>query len=155
VVTRQNGFTLVEIMVAIAIIGLLAVVAAPYTASWVHEAQVGEARTVLSRAYSHAKSVALRNPDEAVGDDVAASVILSEGKVLVCQGDTACDENSAVWQGDWPSGVEFSLAFGGNEIQFNNRGQVLNAGDPVNAGLTYTLSKGSVNYGDADDNQLR
>ena len=155
-VVRQGGFTLVEVMVTIALLGILALVAAPYTIAWVDEARVGEARAQLSRAYSHAKSIALRNPNEVTGNEVAASVTLSGDDILVCAGEPTCNENGAAWQGGWPTGVTLAIAIGNTpleDIRINNRGQVLDDSDnPINRGLTLTFSKGSVTRIFPDEN---
>ena len=61
-VKRQAGLSLIELMVTVAIIGMLAVVTVPFTSVWLDEAAVNNARSQLHRAHAQAKAVALRNP---------------------------------------------------------------------------------------------
>ena len=162
-VAREPGFTLVELMVTIAIIGFLAMVAAPYTISWIHEANVNSARSLLHQAHSKAKALALRNPEGEGLGSVAASVVLSDGSLMVCQGEPSggtCS-GSPVWQGEWPAGVTLAMTVDEvtvANILINNRGQILDdSANPINGGLAFSLSKGSVTYGSGDneDNKLR
>jgi len=154
-VTRQFGVTLIELMIVVVIIGLLAVVATPFTAAWVHEAQVNDARSQLHRAHAQAKSVALRNPRDARGNDLAACVVIGGDTVEVREPTAGNCTGTKVWEGAWPD-VQLTLGNGSDEIHINNRGQVLIGGSPSHAGLTYTLEKGSVTYdSDEDDNPLK
>jgi len=161
-VTHQSGFTLIELMITIAIIALLAVVAAPYTSSWIHEANVNEAKSTLHRAHGQAKAIALRNPNGVMeGNQVAASVKLDNGVLLACRGEpdqltcAAGDATGIVgWQGNWPAGVSIDDA-DSFEARINNRGQILDENDsPVHEGITFSLSKGSVADND-EYNRLR
>lgn len=156
--SHQYGMTLIELMIVIVIIGLLAVVASPFTAAWLHEAQVNEAKSLLHRAHSEAKAVALRNPDGVVDNEIAASVTLDDdnGVIVVCEGaagGAGCtDGGSAMtWRSDWPGGVSSSVT----EIEINNRGQIVVNNSPVSGGVTYILSKGAVTDNDTDYNRLR
>jgi len=161
VVTRQSGITLIELMIVVAIIGLLAVVTTPFTQGWIDEARVNDARSLLHRGYAEAKALALRNPENAQGNQVAACLLLSDGVLLVresqpsgaaCNGDT-------VWQGDWPSGVDLideSDEREITEIHINNRGQPLNSSNsPTHSGIIYRLERGSVKDENPDYNRLR
>jgi len=154
-VRRHSGFTFIELMIVILIIGLLAFVAAPLSTGWVDEGAIIEARGLVNQAHGQAKSLALRNPGAALGNTVAASVKLSGGNILVCQGApdaVGCVAGGAAvsWQTAWPSIAEANFT----EIRLNNRGQILLSGSPVNSGLTFTLTARSVTD-DSAYNRLR
>ena len=149
---KRRGFSLVELMIAVAIIGLLAVVAAPYTASWIHSANVQEAESILKLAHGKARALALRNPlnrtEAADGSrQIAAGVRYDAGTLLVCQGDPAdgsCTAGGAnlVWSRDLPGGVAVTLDDGAmGSYGLDNTGQAIDGGgSPVT--LAYGVAKG-------------
>ena len=59
---RQSGFTLVEIMIAVVIIGILTAVALPSYSSYVMRARLAEAQAALAEARANADR-ALMAPD--------------------------------------------------------------------------------------------
>ena len=58
----MRGFTLIELMVTLAILAMLLLMAAPLAADWVHGARTLQARGTLVQGFENAKALALRNP---------------------------------------------------------------------------------------------
>lgn len=79
---RQAGLTLVEMMIVVALIGLLALLATPLTTSWVHGARVGESLAAMEQAVGQAKAAALRNSAAMHGAKAASAICLSDDGVL-------------------------------------------------------------------------
>jgi type IV pilus assembly protein PilA len=107
---RHRGFTLIELMVTIAIVALLALVSAPMALSWVNGARVADARAKLTQGFGKAKALALRNPGQVTGAAAAASLVLDAAgpKLRVCVGGAVrCTATAAslVWQVGLPAGV--------------------------------------------------
>lgn len=134
----QAGLSLIELMIVLAIVGLLALVATPLTSSWGAGADLHTAAGQLNQAYSHARAVALRNEAGAVGDDVAARIVHDpdSGELRVCRLPTG-DCGQPVWRAGLPSGVQLSLQGGHFPIELTNRGQ-------LSGPLTVQLSKGGM-----------
>lgn len=155
-VAVERGFTLIEAMIVVTLIGMLAVVGVPYTASWFHEADVQKTANVLQSAYGRAKSVALRNPHSVTGDTPAAGLASAGNSVLVCSGDpsaAACAVGGAnlVWQSELPAGITLTInSVAMSSHRFNNTGQSIDGAGTITA-LTYAISKGSRSY----DGELR
>ncbi len=88
-----RGFTLVELLVTIAIVAMLLVVAGPLANDWVRSAQTHTARTQLIEGFDMAKALALRNPNSVVLPAAAAGMRVSTDgtttTVLVCSGSAA------------------------------------------------------------------
>ncbi len=153
--SRQHGLSLIELMVVVVVVGIVALAVTPLTTDWVDEARVSEAKGLLGQAHAEAKAIALRNPQDARGNEVAAGFKLEGGTLLVCRGNPghaqcAAGGSRVAWQGNWPGGVTTNIA----TVTLNNRGQVLQNGNPVNQGLAFALSRGGVSDNHVD-NRLR
>ena len=73
----MRGFTLIELMVTLAIMAMLLLMAAPLAADWVHGARTLQARGTLVQGFENAKALALRNPcadPNATGTPAAAAL---------------------------------------------------------------------------------
>jgi|SRR5690606_565123 len=79
---KKTGFTLIEILIVIAIFALIILVAAPLTGSWVSDANRLEAEAQLTQAIGRAKAAALRNHRAATGDNPVTAVCLSGNNEL-------------------------------------------------------------------------
>jgi prepilin-type N-terminal cleavage/methylation domain-containing protein len=161
VVAINRGFTMVELMVVIAIIGIFAVVAAPYTATWRQDADVRAASSTLELAYGKAKALALRNPVQAYETsagvrEIASGIKIENNVLMVCVGAptaAGCTAGGAavVWSGDLPDGIAVTV----NNVQLSSLG-LDNTGQSIDADgdstlLTYIATKGAKSH----DSELR
>lgn len=58
---RASGFSLIEMMVVVAILGILAVAGTALTVNWVKQAEITKTVASLANAISLAKSTSIRN----------------------------------------------------------------------------------------------
>ena len=72
----MRGFTLIELMVTLAILAMLLLMAAPLAADWVHGARTLQARGTLVQGFENAKALALRNPCGAPNETQAYAAVL-------------------------------------------------------------------------------
>ncbi len=88
-----RGFTLIELMVTIAIVAMLLALSGPLASDWVKSSQTHAARTQLIEGFDIAKALALRNPTNAALPAAAAGMRVSTNgtttTVLVCTGSSA------------------------------------------------------------------
>lgn len=140
---RSQGFTLIELMITIAIFSLMVTMGAQLTTSWVNSAQQRDAAGLLKQGISRAKATALRNPGGALNSWPAAALCRS-GQVLKLysisdQASINCSSTSNIlWQTNLPSAA--TLQAGGTDIScvaFNSRGLPVNGS---NACATSTIS---------------
>ncbi|MBT8136675.1 MAG: pilin [Gammaproteobacteria bacterium] len=69
---KQQGFTLIELMIVVAIIGILAAIAIPAYQDYTQRAQIGEAFTVVSSAKTAIAEFAQTNGAYPVAADITA-----------------------------------------------------------------------------------
>lgn len=80
---RQTGFTLVELLIVLAVIATLALATVPLGNSWTSSAESVNTKGVLSQAISRAKSTAMRNGNKITNTNAATAVCLNRGTVEV------------------------------------------------------------------------
>lgn len=135
-----RGFTLVELMVGIALMAMLLLLAMPFTRDWVDGNRQMQARGVLWEAIAQARAIALRNPSAVADNAMLASSLQINGTLLEV---TAANSSTVLWSGNVPGSAVLKLAgtsdFAGvasfnassNEafacLAFNSRGQHLAA----------------------------
>lgn len=128
--SRQQGFTLIELMITIALLAFIVLIAAPLGGGWVRSADLIEVEGDMTQAFGRARAQALRNLPGAVGADPATAVCLSDTHQLtVLQGtDTdlpSCGTNTGtvLWQTQLDTDV--TVEFAGNDFScacYNNQG---------------------------------
>ena len=98
-----GGFSLIELMVTLAIVAALAMLAIPFSASWMQSDRQLQARGLLTDGVGHARALSLRNPEGLAPGAPVACLRLAVGNVLevarLAAGD-ACESGGAVvWRG--------------------------------------------------------
>ena len=133
----MRGFTLIELMVTLAILAMLLLMAAPLAADWVHGARTLQARGTLVQGFENAKALALRNPCEAPNATGAHAAVLqaqTDGTTVTLnvlalpQGVSGCALLDArpnpQWTARLPDGVGLTL-----------NGTLLTTGTPLTVNL--------------------
>lgn len=135
---RAAGFTLIELMVTVAVMAVLAAAGMPFALSWMDSNRQMQARNLMWEGVAQARAVALRNPGEAVAGQVSARLERSNGVLQVLR--TGSDD--AVWKSTPLPGGDastFKLANAGGVassddwacVAFDNRGHRVTAAGVV------------------------
>lgn len=72
--SNQGGFTLIELMITIAVLSILLLIGSALTSAWVDRSQVNNSVSALKNAVFQAKSAALRNTNDQPTNYPAVSV---------------------------------------------------------------------------------
>lgn len=132
----SGGYTLIEVLIVIAILASLVLVAAPLTGSWLNASHLQESGGQLKEAVSRAKSIALRNAIAATGDTPVSAVCLNATRELsVRQSTIATPLNcpTAVGEKSWQAKVSEKIGIKQNStvficVCFDNKALVTTAG---------------------------
>lgn len=140
-VARQQGFSLVELGITLAVMAVLMGAAVPFTLSWVKSSRIADAKAKLQQAYDLSKALAQRNAVGAHAPEPAAGVKLDGNTLLVCGGDPATSSTCAasgaskvMWRATLPG--DTTVSFGSSQVLgFDNTGLPL-------AGIDFTINSG-------------
>ena len=139
---RLKGFSLIELMVGIAIMAVVMASSVSLGGGWVDESRVTDARSQLRLAYSKARAYALRNSNAVT--TASTWMCLNSGVVYVYQsttakptGPTTCGDAGSVWHADLAGGTttKVEMALAANSTAFSCLG-FSNRGLPVSSTLT-------------------
>ena len=139
---RLKGFSLIELMVGIAIMAVVMASSVSLGGGWVDESRVTDARSQLRLAYSKARAYALRNSNAVT--TASTWMCLNSGVVYVYEsttakptGPTTCGDAGSVWHADLAGGTttKVEMALAANSTAFSCLG-FSNRGLPVGATLT-------------------
>ena len=141
---RMQGFTLIELMVGIAIMAVLMASSVSLGAGWVNEARVTDARSQMRLAYSKGRAYAIRNGNAVT--TAAAWICVASGVVYVYEstsalptGPAACGGAGSVWHADLAGGTATTVetAAAANSTAFACLG-FGNRGIPISASIGAT-----------------
>ncbi len=139
---RLKGFSLIELMVGIAIMAAVMLSGISLGGGWVDESRVTDARSQMRLAYSKARAYALRNSNAVT--TASTWMCLNSGVVYVYEsttakptGPTTCGDAGSVWHADLAGGTttKVEMASAANSTAFSCLG-FSNRGLPVSSTLT-------------------
>jgi type II secretory pathway pseudopilin PulG len=143
--TRQCGVSLIEMMVTIAIMMLLALAVAPFSASWGAQAYMRQSQTLLMQGMSQLKALALRNPS-ASSAGASAVMISIPGKLCVASGvPAALNCTAAAWTSNPPASIQVNGA-DSQCVALDSAGMpiaAIVAGTVCGTALSFRVSRGS------------
>lgn len=102
---RNAGFSLVELMVTLAVMAVLAAAGTPLARQWIDSNRQMQARNVMWEAVSQVRSLALRNPNQATTGGVSAR-LERDGRALQV---LRADGTEVLWSGELPRDVDIKL----------------------------------------------
>lgn len=130
-VSQHRGVTLIEIMIAIALLAMLALAIFPLGRAWVANAQITKTEKLFLEAYSRAKNEAIRNPNAVPIDSTAPAALLivdNTNKKIIVRNKDDSTTDSIVLQVVIEPTVTVTLSNEcNNKIPLNNNAYVMTA----------------------------
>lgn len=145
---NHDGFSLIELMVVLAVMSILATLGTALTQSWSSSNQLQLGKNLLTQGVAHAKSLALRNGSGTNSNTVASFLVLKNNTLCVLNGTaTTLDCSSPVWQ------TQLSISASINSVStqcigWNSMGLPETSalgGTNCTIALTYSISSGGQN----------
>jgi len=110
---KNSGFTLVELMIVVAIIGILAAVAIPAFSKYIKRAKTAEAANHLNKLWAGSVTYYETDKVDAAGNAVAkqfpATINNVPGAQCACQATGKCPGGGTEWQNASWVGLAFSI----------------------------------------------
>jgi prepilin-type N-terminal cleavage/methylation domain-containing protein len=142
--SKVSGFTLIELMVTVVLVGILALTALPMTSNWILETRLAQTQSELQQAIALARAAAMRNPKGFVSSKPVAVVCFIDNKQLevrLVKNDSYAGDYCAaaalpaaaetLWQTALKSTVELTQANTTlSYIQFDTRGRLVSSNCP-------------------------
>ncbi|MBZ8141737.1 hypothetical protein CLD22_17750 [Rubrivivax gelatinosus] len=142
---RQRGLTLVEMMIALALMAMLALMVAQLGSSWTDNARLTRVQALFQQAYDSTKSAALQNNLARARGEGAASLCIAAGSFSVVLGDD-CSAHP-IWSFAHDAGTGVELADGSTCIALDSAGIAVPATD-CSTDLRYSITTGSAHVED-------
>ena len=145
---ENRGFTLIELMVTVALLAILLMMVAPLTSGWSDRNQVQSAKSSLKTAISQARVSAIRNTENKKSNEAAASVCIDSTNLTVnaysiTGSNTVCDNaNNLLKTTAYANGISFKQ--GATAITcfvFSPDGILLSSGSCATTLDTITIKK--------------
>ena len=80
---QHSGFTLIELMITIAVLSIILFMGSSLTRSWIDRSQVNNAINSLKSSLTQAKTAAIRNTDNQAMTQPAVSVCVTDNEILI------------------------------------------------------------------------
>lgn len=123
---KQHGVSLIELLITIALLGLLATKVMPLGQAWMANTNISNAEKFLVEALGKARNEALQNPEGVIGAATAAATLKINNTSKEITVENAKATPVVIWKAKIPTtaSISFSGATGcATTVQFNNNGQ--------------------------------
>lgn len=101
--TGHRGMTLVEVLIVIALFGILSMAGMAFTSGWVNSNRVLDGENLMRQAFSRAKATALRNQFGITGTEPAAVICIANDLLTVrgapsTANAASCSSTNILWR---------------------------------------------------------
>lgn len=124
----QRGVTLIELMIAIALLAIVALAIFPLGRAWVVNQQITKTEKEFLEAYSRAKNEALRNPNAVKDGEIAATLkVDNTAKKIVVEN----SEEDEIWEVSFATTTTVKLTTGDDcdedspKVELNNNAYLI------------------------------